>query len=441
MNTIISSKKLSQDSSNKNMSETSIKKIKTNLTLKSNEKNSINDITNSSQESRNSLEKCEQCHKYEKEVESLAFLKLETERKYQEEKLKNKLLQKKYKNDTTLSTNELNSTISSLRQDILKKDVEIKHLQEQAMKYKNKYDKTLSQFESEKNNFISNEEKKNNQKNQEIQFLINNTNNQMLGYAKENTELIGKINFLSDEKCKLEQENIKLKADNDNYNAMVKKLSQINNELKCDKNLLMSEIEGYKREIGIIKENLENKIKENNDNFKKNELLKQDSSKNLFIAVNKQQELIETEINFEKLKNENMNLKNIIENLNNNVNYMKNAKNVNDLLLAKHINENKILIQENNELKQRIKYIEQEYNKIKKEPKKDSNFENDLQNKNNILINENNNQLDEINKLISQNEFLKNYYFNHENELIKQKNAMNNNSNISQQYQSNDNIK
>ena len=163
MNTIISSKKLSQDSSNKNISETSIKKIKTNLTLKSNEKNSINDITNSSQESRNSLEKCEQCHKYEKEVESLAFLKLETERKYQEEKLKNKLLQKKYKNDTTLSTNELNSTISSLRQDILKKDVEIKHLQEQAMKYKNKYDKTLSQFESEKNNFISNEEKKINQ--------------------------------------------------------------------------------------------------------------------------------------------------------------------------------------------------------------------------------------------------------------------------------------
>ena len=51
---------------------------------------------------------------------------------------------------------------------------------------------------------------------------------------------------------------------------------------------------------------------------------------------------------------------------------MKNAKNVNDLLLAKHINENKILIQENNELKQRIKYIEQEYNKIKKEPKKEN---------------------------------------------------------------------
>ena len=72
---------------------------------------------------------------------------------------------------------------------------------------------------------------------------------------------------------------------------------------------MVSEIEKYKRELGIIKENLDNKIKENNENFKKNELLKQDSSKNLIIAVNKQQELIETENNFFKLKQENDKLK------------------------------------------------------------------------------------------------------------------------------------
>ena len=186
---------------------------------------------------------------------------------------------------------------------------------------------------------------------------------------------------------------------------------------------MISEIEKYKRELGIIKENLDNKIKENNENFKKNELLKQDSSKNLIIAVNKQQELIETENNFFKLKQENNKLKSTIEELNNNINYMKNAKNVNDLLIKKQMGENKTLIQENNELKKRIQFIEQEYNKIKKIPKKDLLSENDLKNKNNILENENINQLDEINKLITQNEFLKNYYFNHEKEILNQKNS------------------
>jgi hypothetical protein len=50
---------------------------------------------------------------------------------------------------------------------------------------------------------------------------------------------------------------------------MINKLKLINNELKCDKNVMISEIEKYKRELGIIKENLDNKIKEINENFKK----------------------------------------------------------------------------------------------------------------------------------------------------------------------------
>jgi hypothetical protein len=90
-------------------------------------------------------------------------------------------------------------------------------------------------------------------------------------------------------------------------------------------------------------------------------------------------------------------------------------------LLSKQINENKILAQENNELKQRLLYMENEYKKIEKIPKKDQNLENDLINKNNILSNENLNYIEEINKLLAQNEFLKNYYFNHENELINNK--------------------
>ena len=290
------------------------------------------------------------------------------------------------------------------------------------MEYKNKYDKTLSEIETEKSNFILNEENKLSKKSQEMNNIMNNTNIQMREYAKNNTELIGKINYLNEIKYKLEQENIKLKTDNDNYNIMINKMDKINNELKCEKNLMFSEIEKYKRELNILKENLDIKTKENDDNFKKNELLKQDSSKNLFIARNKQQELIETEINFQKLKQENAQLQSTITDLNNNINFMKNSNNMNDLLLKKQLNENKILIQQNNELKQRLQFIEQEYNKIKKIPKKDFDSENDLLNKNNILANENNNQLDEINKLTAQNEFLKNYYFNHENELIKQKN-------------------
>ena len=426
MNTIISAKKKFYQEQNISSSDTSIKKINTNnIIIQRPEKAKIsnNDMTNSYQDTLNSFDKCQKCHKYEKEIESLVFMKSELENKYQEEKLKNKLLEKKYKTETTQSFNELNSTIASLKHNIFKKDVEIKHLQEKANEYKNKYDKTLSEIETEKNNFISNENQKFNKKSQEMSNIMNNTNNQMVEYAKNNTELIGKINYLNEIKCKLEQENMKLKSENDNCKIMINKLNLINNELKCDKNVMISEIEKYKRELGIIKENLDNKIKENNENFKKNELLKQDSSKNLIIAVNKQQELIETENNFFKLKQENDKLKSTIEELNNNINYMKNAKNVNDLLIKKQMGENKTLIQENNELKKRIQFIEQEYNKIKKMPKKDLLSENDLKNKNNILENENINQLDEINKLITQNEFLKNYYFNHEKEILNQKNS------------------
>ena len=433
MNTIISTKKKFYQEQNISSSDTSIKKINTNnIIIQRPEKAKIsnNDMTNSYQDTLNSFDKCQKCHKYEKEIESLVLMKSELENKYQEEKLKNKLLEKKYKTETTQSFNELNSTIASLKHNIFKKDVEIKHLQEKANEYKNKYDKTLSEIETEKNNFISNENQKFNKKSQEMSNIMNNTNNQMVEYAKNNTELIGKINYLNEIKCKLEQENMKLRTENDNYNTMLNKMNTINNELKCEKNLMISEIEKYKRELNIIKENLDNKIKENDENFKKNELLKQDSSKNLFIAVNKQQELIETEINFKKLKQDNEKLKKSIEDLNNNINFMKNSNNMNDLLLKKQLNENKTLIQENNELKQRMHFIQKEYNKIQKIPKKDYVSENDLINKNNILTNENSNQLDEINKLITQNEFLKNYYFNHENEKIKQTKEININNNL-----------
>ena len=382
----------------------------------------INDNTEnkkkSSTEIINSYHKCSKCSKYEKEIESLVYYKSEAERKYREEKLRNKLLEKKYKNDTTISNNELNSTISSLKQDLLKKDVEIKHLQAKALEYKSKYNKTMNQFEEDKNIFIANEEMKQNIKNKELNFKINNTNEHLISYAKENTELKSQMINFTEEKRKLNEEVNKLKKENENLNNMLKKINEINNELNCTKNALNDEIEGYKRELSIIKENLDKKIKENEDNCKKNELLRQDSSKNLYIAVNKQQELIETEINFEKLKQENLKLKGIIDILNNDINFMKNSKNVNDLLLSKQINENKILIQENNELKQRLIFMEKEYKKIENLPKKDASLENDLINKNNKLSNENLNQLDEINKLIAQNEFLKNYYFNHENEVI-----------------------
>ena len=427
MNTIIASKKKFYQAQKEHSSDTSIKKLSPNNIIinkpEKPDKNNNNDITNSYQETINSFERCQKCAKYEKEIESLVSIKSDFEKKYNDEKSKNNLLEKKYKTETTLSYNELNSTISSLRQDIMKKDVEIKHLQEKAEEYRNKYNQTLTEIEIEKNNFIKTSEEKNNQKSEEINNLMNIKHTQMLEYAKHNTELIGQINYLNDIKIKLEQENMKLKSENDNCKIMINKLNLINNELKCDKNVMISEIEKYKRELGIIKENLDNKIKENNENFKKNELLKQDSSKNLIIAVNKQQELIETENNFFKLKQENNKLKSTIEELNNNINYMKNAKNVNDLLIKKQMGENKTLIQENNELKKRIQFIEQEYNKIKKIPKKDLLSENDLKNKNNILENENINQLDEINKLITQNEFLKNYYFNHEKEILNQKNS------------------
>ena len=388
--------------------------------------NEIGNTINSAQDTLNSFDRCNKCFKYEKEIKSLVYYKSEIERKYQEEKLKCRLLEKKYVTETSASINELNSTISSLKQDILKKDVEIKHLKTKALEYKSKYNQTLSHFEENKNNFMANEQRKNDIKNNELNYKIQNTNEQLISYAKENTELKSKLLHYTDEKRILNEQVNKFKKENENLNNMLIKINEINNDLNCTKNMLTGEIEEYKRELSVIKENLDNKIKENDDNCKKNELLRQDSSKNLYIAVNKQQELIETEINFEKLKKENLKLKGIIDSLNNEVNFIKNSKNINDLLLNKQINENKILAQENKELKQRILYMEQEYKKLENIPKKDTVLENDLIKKNNILSNENLNHLDEINKLITQNEFLKNYYFRQEEQINKNKNLNDN---------------
>ena len=398
-----------------------------------------NPSNNSSREVINSYDKCNNCNKYEKEIESLVYYKSEIEKKYREEKLRNKLLEKKYKTETTLSTNELNSTISSLRQDLLKKDAEIKHLQDKAMEYKSKYNKTMTQFEEDKTNFIASEELKQNIKNNELNYKISNANKQLIIYAKENTELKAQIISFTEEKRKLNEEIDSLKKENGILNNNLNKICEINNELNCTKNILYNEIEGYKKELSIIKNNLDSKIKENEENCKKNELLRQDSSKNFSIAVNKQQELIETEINFEKLKQENLKLKGIIDNLNNDINFMKNSKNVNDLLLSKQINENKVLAQENNELKQRLLYIQQEYKKIDNIPKKDIILENDLITKNGVLSKENLNQLHEINKLIYQNEFLKNYYFTHENEKASNNNLVDNNEKLREKRAENKN--
>ena len=117
MNTIIASTKKFYQDQNSPSSDTSIKKINVNniiIRKPEKEKLSSNDITNSYQETKNSFEQCQKCHKYEKEIESLVLMKSDLEKKYQEEKLKNKLMEKKYKTDTTISYNELNSTISSL---------------------------------------------------------------------------------------------------------------------------------------------------------------------------------------------------------------------------------------------------------------------------------------------------------------------------------------
>ena len=432
MNTIMATKKKAKELQERNQENKSQEfpqnnsesKESISLPRENNSNNDIGNTINSAQDTLNSFEKldrCNKCYKYEKEIESLVYYKSEIERKYQEEKLKNRLLEKKYVTETSASINELNSTISSLKQDILKKDVEIKHLKNKALEYKSKYNQTLSHFEEDKNNFMANQKRKNDIKNNELNNKVQNTNEQLISYAKENTELKSKIMHYTDEKRLLNEQVNKLKKENENLNNMLIKINQINNDLNCTKNMLSSEIEEYKRELSIIKENLDNKIKENDDNCKKNELLRQDSSKNLKIAVNKQQELIETEINFEKLKKENLKLKDIIDSLNNEINFIKNSKNINDLLLNKQINENKILAQENNELKQRILYMEQEYKKLENIPKKDSALENDLIKKNNILSNENLNHLDEINKLITQNEFLKNYYFRQEEQNNKNK--------------------
>ena len=186
MNTIIASKKKTkhlQENQNKKSNNTQMNNISKESISLSKESIGNTDIinNNSSKETINTY--CNKCSKYEKEIESLVYFKSEIEKKYQEEKLQNKLLEKKYITETTISNNELNSTISSLKQDLLKKDVEIKHLQEKAQKYKTKYNQTMYHFEEDKNNFMINEELKQNIKNKEMNYKLNNTNAQLISYV------------------------------------------------------------------------------------------------------------------------------------------------------------------------------------------------------------------------------------------------------------------
>ena len=78
----------------------------------------------------------------------------------------------------------------------------------------------------------------------------------------------------------------------------------------------------------------------------------------------------------------------------------------------KNANENLILQKENIELKEQIQFYQQQYNIIEKEPKKDYKKEKALTDDNILLKKENIFQLDEITKLINENNFLKQYYFN-----------------------------
>ena len=414
MNTIIAAKKKQKEEQekekeNKQLKDSSNLKNSQNTSNYENEKfQNLNNITN------NKI--CTKCEKLGKEIESLVLMKSELEKKYQEEKLKYKILEKNCSNSSI--TNELNTTISTLKKDLMIKDAEIKHLKEKTLEYKTKYNQSISHFEENKNNIIASSQLHQDLKNNEFNLKLKAINDQLDFCNKENIELKSLQFQHNEEKRKLQEENDKLKGDNNEINELLKNISSINEKLNSEKTLLYDEIEKYKRELEIVKENLNYKTRENFYAQSRNQILNEENSKNKNLAINKGQELIETEINFEKLKEENQKLKNIINTMNKDITFLKNTKNVNEIVLSKQINENKVLINENKELKEKIKFFQNEYNKINNVPKKDYNLENGLQNKNNLLQNENALILNEIKRLTTQNEFLKNYYFNHENELI-----------------------
>ena len=343
---------------------------------------------------------CKKCIKKEKEFEELIYLKYQIDEKFEEERLRNNLLEKEKENLIKNITNR-NNMYEDLKKQMTFKKSEINQLESIINNLRTKLNNINIPIESAETN-------SNNENNNEE--TLNKLMSQINFYGKRNCELESKIISLIEENNDLKKSINLLHIELSTEKAKKKEEKKINNENNNDeiKDIYHKKYEDLNKELDNANLKIEN---ENKNNQILNEQLKNITGEN----DNKIYRIKEIELNFEKLKNENQKLKDLIYQYENQINYFQNFTNINKLNNDKNTNENLVLQKENLELKEQIKYYQQQYNLLDNIPKKDFRKEKALKDDNILLKKENIFQLDEITKLINENNFLKQYYFNDTN--------------------------
>ncbi len=367
-------------------------------TKKNNNKDNLNNSSN--EKEQNEKHKCEKCERKEKEFEELIYIKYQTEEKYQEERLKNNILEKEKENFIKNLTN-IKTKNEDLKKQIYFKNSEINQLEEIINNLRNKLNNI--KIPSEETLEIK-------PKNELSEDLVKKYMNQINFYGKRNCELESKINKLIEENNDLKKSINLLHIELSSEKAKKKEEKKNKDEYTNDeiKEIYHKKYESLNKELDDANLKIE---EENKSNKILNEELKNIKGEN----DNRIYRIKEIELNFEKLKNENQKLKDLIYQYENQINYFQNFTNINKLNNDKNTNENLVLQKENLELKEQIKYYQQQYNLLDNIPKKDFRKEKALQDDNILLKKENIFQLDEITKLINENNFLKQYYFNDTN--------------------------
>ena len=367
--------------------------------IKSNSNDDIKIITKQSSgvQTINYNKVCKKCIKKEKEFEELIYLKYQIDEKFKEERLRNNLLEKE-KETLIKNITNTNNMYEDLKRQMSFKKSEINQLESIINNLRTKLNNINIPIESVDTN-------SNNENNNEE--TLNKLMSQINFYGKRNCELESKIISLIEENNDLKKSINLLHIELSTEKAKKKEVKKVNNENNNDeiKDIYHKKYESLNKELDDANLKIEN---ENKNNQILNEQLKNITGEN----DNKIYRIKEIELNFEKLKNENQKLKDLIYQYENQINYYQNFTNINKMNNDKNANENLILQKENIELKEQIQYYQQQYNIIDKEPKKDYRKEKALTDDNLLLKKENIFQLDEITKLINENNFLKQYYFN-----------------------------
>ncbi len=364
-------------------------------------------LTTNEEEKTNTIEnkeksQCEKCIKLQKELNQVVYLKYQIEKKYEEEKLKSNLLGKQ-KEDIIQQFSSIHSSNNNLKNALALKQNEITQLESIIIDIRNK----------QKANTIINQPTIQSDNSKEMFYTkeIQNIKSQLEASSKRNCELESKLTQIINENSKMKKQFDIMKNTNIRLTSQLTKDSEEYHNKYGNYNKIIEENQYYKQQLSVYEKQLKEAEKLLED--KKNNLQNVNSKISTIEKIKENNALRanETEIQNKKIKDENQKLKQIIKEYEDKHNLLKNHLNYKTETLNQNENENQILYKENSELKNHIVELQKQIESLEKIPKKDFEAENILRENNVLFQQENQSQLLQIQKLINENEFLKQFYY------------------------------